>query len=442
MLRPRRREIDVQRRPSWVCEADNLQVDWRLKSFGAAHAGRTIAELVHAEAEASALPTPVLTLDATAVEHNIEIMRGFTKAHSVDLAPHGKTTMSPALWHRQIAAGAWAITVATPWQLRVAYSVGIKRILHAGAVLSAAELASIGELRSQDQELDVLVWADSARSVEQMSAGYPDDAPPLQILAERGAPGARTGARSVEELVATARAVDSASNLRLRGVTAWEGSLDGARGPGGADLVGEFCDGIAEGYEAIVDAGLLDGSFDPVISAGGSSFFHVVVDRWADRLAGASVRPRIVLRSGCYLTHDDGLYRNSSPFGVQSSGPQLRAALHLWARVVSRPEPGLALLDAGRRDAPYDGLLPVPQLVRGRDAASSEAALAGAQITQLNDQHAYLRLVTTSDLGLGEVVRCGISHPCTAFDKWKVVPVVDDARGSAARLIGAVQTIF
>ena len=209
-------------------------------------------------------------------------------------------------------------------------------------------------------------------------------------------------------------------------MTAWEGSLRGARGQGGRALVASFCDGIAESYEAIASAGLFAETVDPVISAGGSSFFDIVVERWADRLSTAAVRPRVVLRSGCYLTHDDGLYQNSSPFALRD-GPRLRAAIHVWAQVVSRPERGLALLNAGRRDVPYDGALPIPQLIRGRDSASSSFALEGAEITQLNDQHAYLALSESSDLRLGEVIRCGISHPCTAFDKWTVIPVVDNA---------------
>ena len=383
----------------------------------------------------------MLTLDATAVEHNIGVMRGFTAAHGVELAPHGKTTMSPALWRRQLEAGAWAITVATPWQLRVAHAAGIKRLIHAGAVLSASDLVHIAHLRSADPELHVYVWTDSAQSATMIADGYPEDAPPLQVLVEGGAPGARTGARTVAECLAAARVVRSARSLQLCGVTAWEGSLRGARGQGGRALVASFCDRIAESYEAIGIAGLFAETVDPVISAGGSSFFDIVVERWADRLSAAAVRPTIVLRSGCYLTHDDGLYQNSSPFALPN-GPRLRAALHVWAQVVSRPEPGLALLNAGRRDAPYDGALPIPQLIRGRDSASSSLALEGAEITQLNDQHAYLALSESSDLRLGEVIRCGISHPCTAFDKWTVIPVVDNAQSDEPRVIGAVRTVF
>src|SRR5699024_1571235 len=143
-------------------------------------------------------------------------------------------------------------------------------------------------------------------------------------------------------------------------IAAWEGSLAGASGPGGREAVAAFCDGAAETFRAAVDAGYLDPADRPVITGGGSAYFDIVADRWASlRDLGA----RVVLRSGCYLTHDDGGYAASSPFG-RTVGHALRPALHGWAQVVSRPEPGLALLNAGRRDLPHDGKLPVPQLVR------------------------------------------------------------------------------
>ena len=418
-----------------------MVVDWRTKSFAAQHRGRSIAELVQSQVVISELPTPVLTLDASAVEHNIRTMRAFTDLHGVELAPHGKTTMSPALWRRQIDAGAWAITVATPWQLGVAHAAGVKRIVHAGAVLAQADLRYIADIRSEDPDLHVYIWVDSAESASVVSSGYPDSAPPLEVLVERGAPSARTGARSGEECLAAARTVRAADNLQLCGVTAWEGSLRGTASESVRAVVASFCDGVADSYEAIASNGMFDETPDPLVSAGGSKYFDVVVERWGERLAAGSLPPRIVLRSGCYLTHDDGMYQKLSPF-VLWDGPQLRPALHLWTQVVSRPEPQLALLNAGRRDAPHDGALPVPQLVRGRDDVSSSRPLQGAFITQLDDQHGYLKLSEHSDLRLGEVIRCGISHPCTAFDKWRVIPVVDSAEASQPRLIGAIRTFF
>ncbi|WP_244632444.1 hypothetical protein [Microbacterium sp. Se63.02b] len=97
--------------------------------------------------------------------------------------------------------------------------------------------------------------------------------------------------------------------------------------------------------------------------------------------------------------------------------------------MVSQPEDGLALLDAGRRDVPFDLDLPVPQSVEG-------------EVTALNDQHAFLRLADAATTAVGDVVRLGLSHPCTAFDKWRVVAVIDDPDAPDPRVIGAVATCF
>jgi D-serine deaminase-like pyridoxal phosphate-dependent protein len=103
--------------------------------------------------------------------------------------------------------------------------------------------------------------------------------------------------------------------------------------------------------------------------------------------------------------------------------------MHAWSRVVSQPEDGLALLDAGRRDVPFDIDLPAPQSVRG-------------EITALNDQHAFLRFSAGQTVAQGQVVRLGLSHPCTAFDKWRVVAIIDDPDAADPRVIGAVATCF
>ncbi|HET8590731.1 MAG TPA: amino acid deaminase [Nakamurella sp.] len=422
---------------SWLLP-DDAPIDWRSKCFGPDQQGRTVADLVAAGTRVSQLPTPLLTLDAGAVEHNIAVMDAFLSEHGLHLAPHGKTTMAPQLWHRQLRAGAWAITVATPWQLRVAVANGVRRILHAGAMLSEPDLRYVGQLLDSDPDVTVLVWADSPEAVQLVADRYPAGSRPLPVLVDRGAPGARTGARTLAESLQTAEAVHRAPNLHLAGIAAWEGSLAGASGPGGREAIAAFCDGAAETFREAVRGGLLAPEDEPVITGGGSAYFDIVAERWAPlREWGA----RIVLRSGCYLTHDDGGYAASTPFG-RRVGQALRPALHAWGQVVSRPEPGLALLNTGRRDVPYDGRLPLPQLVRGRDADGSARALAGASITALNDQHGYLQLDPGSDLRVGEVVRSGISHPCTAFDKWSMIPVLDDAAGPDPAVIGAVRTVF
>ncbi len=434
--------------PWW--RADDVIIETGTKGFGPDHVGRSVGELVLAKTTIADLATPLLTLDAAAVEHNIAVMAAFTDAHGVELAPHGKTTMSPALWHRQLAAGACAITVATAWQLRVAAAAGVRRLLHAGAMLDPRDLRAVGTLLAADPGSDVLVWADSPEAVALTAAGYPRDGRPLSVLVDRGGPGARTGARTLEQAVATARAIAAAPHLRLAGVAGWEGSQRPVGATPIPELVAQLCDGLAETYRAVEDLGLLDDT--AMVTCGGSSHTDIVVDRLGGlRDLGAT----IVIRSGCYLTHDDGLYAGTSPLDQSRTPGGLRPALQAWGQVVSRPEPGLALLNMGKRDVPFDSGMPVPQYVRGRVAADARVALGGAVITALNDQHAFLTLDPASDLQVGEVVGCGISHPCTAFDKWSVVPVVSDpgyGLGSGSddtadhppdlTLIGAIRTMF
>ncbi len=154
--------------------------------------------------------------------------------------------------------------------------------------------------------------------------------------------------------------------------------------------------------------------------------------------AGGTAGMTVILRSGAYVTHDHGHYDSVSPARRASRGavdaPVLRPALELWAQVLSCPEPGLALLGAGRRDAGFDLGLPVPlRVVRG-----GVACAVSGEVTRLNDQHAYLRLDPGTALLPGDAVCLGISHPCTTLDKWRVIPVVNDD----GRVIDTVHAFF
>ncbi|HMI69594.1 MAG TPA: hypothetical protein VK510_06325 [Solirubrobacteraceae bacterium] len=102
------------------------------------------------------------------------------------------------------------------------------------------------------------------------------------------------------------------------------------------------------------------------------------------------------------------------------------AAIEVRASVLSRPQPDRLILDCGRRDVSFDAGLPV---VLGHDELT---------VVALNDQHAHLQVDGASDLAIGDVVRLGISHPCTTFDRWHVIAVVDDS-GS---VLEAVETSF
>src|SRR5204863_6442617 len=142
-----------------------------------------------------------------------------------------------------------------------------------------------------------------------------------------------------------------------------------------------------------------------VLTAGGSVFFDRVVERLSSLELGRHVR--LVLRSGCYVTHDSGTYDLVSPFGSGSGDLRLQPALEAWGAVLSRPEPELAIVGFGKRDVSHDVDLPRPELVNGRDGLR---AVSGVTVTALNDQHAYVRLPPNEPLAVGDLLGCGIAH--------------------------------
>ncbi|TKA08640.1 alanine racemase [Actinacidiphila oryziradicis] len=409
--------IDARR----VAALADERLDWRFKAVPAAAHGLTAAEFLAGNPHLDELGTPLLTLDAAALDHNLRTMAAWCAAAGVGLAPHGKTTMAPALWQRQLEAGAEAITLANLSQVRVARAFGVRRIHVANALLDPAGLRWIAGELDADPGLSLTSWADSVRTVELMSAALAT-APgsrPLDVCVELGSPGGRTGARTPDEALATARAVHAAPRLRLAGVSGYEGALAHDTAPESIAAVERYLRVLVVLHDRLREEGLLTG--EAVLTAGGSAYFDTVVRVLAPAATGGT---RVLLRSGAYLVHDDGFYRSVSP--LAGAATPFRSAMHGWARVVSRPEPALALLDCGKRDFPYDEGLPQPQSVPGR-------------ITALNDQHAFLR---DADAAVGDVVRLGLSHPCTAFDKWTLIPVLDDADADRPNVVDLVRTFF
>ncbi|MCO6009844.1 alanine racemase [Actinoallomurus purpureus] len=427
--------IDSER----VAELAAERLDWRFKAVPASAWGTTVAGFVAGGPSLEDFGTPLLTLDESALAHNLRTMAGWCAAVGVDLAPHGKTTMAPALWERQLAAGARAITLANLPQVRVARAFGVRRVHLANTVLDPAGLRWIAAELDRDPDFSLTCWVDSVRAVELIEEalgggpGLPG-ARPIDVCVELGRVGGRTGARTLDEALTVADAVVSAGRLRLVGVSGYEGALAHDAAPESVAAVEAYLRDLLALHDRIRDRGLLDAADetgDAVITAGGSAYFDAV----ARVLAPASdAGTRVVVRSGAYLIHDDGFYRGISPFARDGAAVPLRSAMHGWARVVSRPEPALALLDGGKRDFPYDEGLPEPQLVRCRGPLPG-----GAHVSAMNDQHAFLR---DAGVSVGDVVRLGLSHPCTAFDKWALIPVVDDAEADRPVVVDLVRTFF
>jgi len=257
---------------------------------------------------------------------------------------------------------------------------------------------------------------------------------PVDVLVELGVAGGRSGARDLATARAVGAAVAASPVLRLAGVAGYEGVLGHDTSADGLRLVSEYIGRLRALVGLLVDDGGFADVPEVIVSAGGSAYFDVVATVLGqDWPAGPPVRP--VLRGGAYVSHDDGIYRETSPLGATprlTDAPPLRPAFRAWAQVMSRPEPRLALLTLGKRDVPYDAGLPIPQVVRTADGRIGP--LSGCQVSKLWDQHTFL----TGDVpAVGDWVGLGLSHPCTTFDKWRLIPVV-----SGTTVVDLVRTYF
>jgi D-serine deaminase-like pyridoxal phosphate-dependent protein len=399
----------------------------RDKSIPAALWGRTATDSARERHPLSEFLTPLMTFDRAASDHNVTTLVTWATARGLELAPHGKTTMAPELWRRLLDAGAWGLTLATPWQVQVARAEGIRRILLANQLVDPVAIAWLARELDADPEFEFACWVDSAESIRALAESAGDR--PIDVLVELGDAGGRTGARGTDAALAVARLVANEPRLRLRGVAGYEGSYGAERTPETIDRIR----GYLRAMRGLAEVLIAEWAFHdeaPIVTAGGSTWFDLVAEEWA----GLEDHATLVLRSGAFQAHDDVFYTGNSPF----TGTELafRPALAAWARVVSRPEPTLALLDAGKRDLPSDLDLPVPH------RTTSGLDLSGARVIRLADQHAYLELPADSSLAVGDVVKLGISHPCTAFDKWRLLPEVDDAEAAEPRVIGFIETVF
>ena len=398
-------------------------VDWRFKGLPPQYEGSTVAELTAARVNLfqDGFTTPVLTLDADALRHNLELMARWTTAHDLAFAPHGKTPLSPQLYRRQLDLGAWGITAAMPSHVRMYRAFGVQRIFLANELVDAAALTWLAAELDADPDFRLVCYVDSLRGIELME--QVPGTRPVDVVVELGADGARTGVRGLDPALELARRALASPRLRLVGVAGYEGTIT----PGSEqdDPRAPFRDWLALLVTAAhrMDAeGLFAETGEVIVSAGGSEHFDLVADALTADALKLSKPVLRLLRSGAYVTHDDLHYARITP--LHAPADTLRPALRLWAQVVSCPEPGLALLNAGKRDLPYDLGLPVPTLVR--DPATGEVRPAnGLGIAKLADQHAFVDVGPGAGIRVGDWVALGLSHPCTALEKWQLIPEVE-----------------
>ncbi|PVE06314.1 amino acid deaminase [Limnohabitans sp. Rim28] len=390
-----------------------------------------------------ALAYPVAVLRRPALAHNLAWMQDFVQRKGVALAPHGKTTLSPQLFRMQLQAGAWGLTFANVHQLRVGLAAGVQRAIIANQLVSDADLDGLDLLLRQHPQAQVWFLVDAVAQLDQLAEwGRRRESPRCwDVLLELGIAGYRTGCRTHEQALVLAQAMAASPCVRLGGVECYEGGLgqcDSAH-----DI--EAVSGLVRSVQALVqqiDAQNLWGGDEVLLSAGGSAVFDLVIPMLKTQVKSRPVQG--VLRSGCYVTHDHWNYARYLKLVEAREGlsASLQPALEIWTRVQSVPEPGLAILTAGRRDLSFDQCMPMPVrwAARGQSGQDAmQATPAAWKVKALSDQHAHMVFDAEGVWPqVGDRVALGISHPCTTFDKWRWMAIIEDD----GRISGAISTHF
>lgn len=367
------------------------------------------------------LPAAVLYRDK--LEHNLKWMQRFMEAYGVRLAPHGKTTMAPALFRMQLESGAWGITLATAHQVMVAHTHGVQRVLMANQLVGRQNMRMIADLL-RDPAFEFYCLVDSADGIDQLGTFFREQGLKLNVLIELGVVGGRCGVRDESQMQQVLEAFNCwKGTVGLCGIEIYEGVLKDEAS----------IRGFMRRSRYVTKALLSENRFarkPALLSGAGSAWYDVVAEELTASGLGDAVE--IILRPGCYLTHDVGNYETQQQRILQSNpvAREMRSgllpALHIWAYVQSIPEPELAVVTMGRRDAAFDSGLPTPAVHYRPGTAEPHAVPEHWQTTKLMDQHGYVKIAPNDDVRVGDMIGFNISHPCLTFDKWRVLSILDE----------------
>ena len=374
---------------------------------------------------------PAAVVFNTPLARNIAWMQRFAEGHGAKLAPHGKTTMTPALFRRQLDAGAWGITLATATQCAIAFAHGAKRLLMANQLVGAPNMAIVAGLIERGADYYCLV--DNATNLQALNRYFDRRRLTVQVLVELGVPGGRCGVRNDSELDALVAAIAAAPALALCGIEGYEGLIGGARA---AEDIRSYGQRLVASVRGLVDSGAF-ADRRPIVTAAGSQWFDLIAEAFDQADLRDHCTP--VLRAGCYVVHDHRSYRDAMA-EVKARHPELEGelepALTVFAHVQSLPEPGLAVVAMGKRDISVDPDLPIP--LRLHRPGEPARPLTGCSVRKVMDQHTMMVIPETADIRVGDIVSFGASHPCLTFDKWRQVLLVDDA----LRVLETMPTFF
>lgn len=325
----------------------------------------------------SEIDTPAMVIDLDAFERNIDSVAKYILGNGVQWRPHSKGHKSPAIAHKQIAAGAIGVTCAKLGEAEVMAANGIRDILVSNQVVGPIKTRRLAALC---HHADVIVAVDNPKNVDELEAAAAAAGSRPRILIEYNNGMERCGVDR-EGALALARQLAACKHLRFAGLMAWEGHTMAMKA--GADRDAEIVRAIAD-LVSVADAIRAEGIPVDIVSVGGSGTYMT-----------SAKQPGVTeIQAGNAIFGD---------IDYIQFGANVEPALSLMAQVVSRPNPTRVMVDAGRKSVDPSRMQPVPQ---------------GLEITGnigLSAEHGTINLARpseTPDLGDRVYFRIGYSDQC------------------------------
>ena len=372
---------------------------------------------------------PAMVVKKSHIINNAKWMQEYANKAGVKLAPHGKTTMCPELFKIQIDEGAWGMTLANAFQVRVAHAHGINKILMANQLVGKQNIKVILDELKSDAQLEFYCLIDNIDNIRALAECCREEnmQQPLNLLIEIAPAHGRAGVRTSCEVIELAQEIKKHSPwIRLSGIECYEGVIH-CENP--VPVVNEFLHFVAKTAVEVEELDLYDA--DKLILTGGGTVFF---DRVSEILTKTPLKTpfEVLIRPGCYLSHDSGIYDEFQKELVERDAiaktidSDLESAIEVLTYVQSIPEPGLAILTMGKRDVSFDSGLPNPAKLYRINEKNLQVLCNNWELSDLNDQHAFLKFPKEENLTVGDIIISQVSHPCLTFDKWQAIALVDE----------------
>lgn len=345
------------------------------------------------------LSIPCVLVNAPRLNANIAGMQAACDHHGIELRPHIKTHKLVEVARRQLSAGAHGLTCAKLGEAEAMLPSGARSIFVAHSLVDPRQAARVAASTEQLDTLFLAVTSEAQAEALINLARLTGKKVAVLMAIDTGL--GREGTRTTAAAQRIATLLARSPHTALRGFYTHEGNLYGVPPAEQAARVEEIISQLAA-VRDVIDRSL---PLWPGCSV-------------SARLTLAAARGRVqAIRPGAYVFGDIALTKTT---GVMRND---EVALHVLATVVDKPEPGLALIDAGSKTFSSD-----------RTAENIFALAADGRdliLVRVNEEHGYVRGMAVDALHIGERIAFMPAHVCPVINLTDEVVVTDGARVTA-----------